>query len=91
MKKSLTLGDDLSVLDQVVDMVSHIDELLLLLRNALLLQLHESADVGWEEVRLDSVNDIEEEVSVHNLLLAQVWQVLLDILIFDGQSLDVLG
>jgi hypothetical protein len=42
-------------------------------------------------VRLDSVNDIEEEVSVHNLLLAQVWQVLLDILIFDGQSLDVLG
>ncbi len=67
----LTLGDDVSLHDQVVDMLADCDELPLGLCGLLLLLPHESPDVLREEFWLDSVDNVEEVLLVENSLVSQ--------------------
>jgi hypothetical protein len=83
----LTLADHLTVRDQVVDVALDFDEALVLLSLLLLASFHESSDVLGEELRLDGVDDVEEELPVDSLdlicpLVLQVWQVLPQLRVF---------
>jgi hypothetical protein len=68
----LTLGDDVSLHYQVVDVLADCDELHLGLGSLLLLLLHETPDVLREEFWLDSVDHIKEEFLVKNCLVSQI-------------------
>ena len=78
-------------LDKVVDVVSNHYELLLLLGNLLLLDSHQFCDVLGEEAWLDGVNDVEQELLVENLLIAQVRQISSDDWILESKLDQSLG
>ena len=66
---SCTSVDLLAVHDQVVDVLLDLNYLLLLLSLLLLPSLHQCPDVRREELRLERVDDVEEELSVDCLQL----------------------
>jgi hypothetical protein len=75
----LTFRYDFRILKQAVDVISDLDELGLDRGKSLLLLPHQCTDVFREEVRVDSVHDVEQVLLVEDLLLAQVWQIHADL------------
>lgn len=88
--KVLTLGNNLCLLDQVVDVVRHIHKLLLALSYLLLSGPHQLMHAFREEGRLDSVNDVEKELLVDASLVSQVRQIVSDNFVLLRENVKVL-
>jgi hypothetical protein len=85
----LTSVDLLAVHDQVVDVVLNVNEGLVLGCLLFLANFHEPSDVPWEEVRLDSVDDVEEVLSVDGLIANQIRQIALQLSILESISQEI--
>ena len=82
----LTSVDLLAVHDQVVDVVLNVNEGLVLGCLLFFANFHEPSDVPWEEVRLDSVDDVEEVLSVDGLIANQIRKIALQLSILESIS-----
>ena len=87
--RRLTSVDQATVHDQVVDVALDLNEGLILSCLLFLASLHQSFDVLWEEVRLDSVDDVEEELSVDGLVANQLRQISAQLLISECISQEI--
>ena len=87
--RRLTSVDQATVHDQVVNVALDLNEGLILSCLLFLASLHQSFDVLWEEVRLDSVDDVEEELSVDGLVANQLRQISAQLLISECISQEI--
>ena len=81
--RRLTSVDQATVHDQVVDVALDLNEVLILSCLLFLASLNQSFDVPWEEIRLDSVDDVEQELSVEGLVSLQIRQIFAQFPIFE--------